>query len=46
MSNEELTKLSESELIELINDTKRKIEKTKLENLKKTIIINEIANKN
>lgn len=46
MTNEDLMKLSESELIELINDTKRKIEKIKLENLKKTIIIEEIANNN
>lgn len=40
MSNEDLMNMLESELIELINNTKRKIEMVKLENLKKTIIIN------
>ena len=34
MSDKELMNMSESELIELIKNTKRKIEKTKLENLK------------
>ena len=46
MSNEELMKLSESELDELIKETKLKIEKMKLQNLKKKIIIDEIIKNN
>lgn len=44
MSDKELMNMTESELTELINNTKRKIEKLKLENLKKKIIINETVN--
>lgn len=44
MTDEELMNLSEEQLKELINNTKLQIEKTKLQNLKKKIIIEE-ANK-
>lgn len=44
MTDEELMKLSEEQLKELINDTKLKIEKIKLQNLKKKIIIEESLN--
>ena len=46
MSDKELMNLSETELIELINNTKLQIEKIKLQNLKKAIIINEAVNNN
>lgn len=46
MTNEELMKLSEKQLQELINNTKLKIEKIKLQNLKKKIILNELINNN
>ena len=46
MTNEELMQLSEQQLKELIETTKLEIEKIKLKNLKKKIIINEILNNN
>ena len=46
MTNEELMELSEKQLQELINNTKLKIEKIKLQNLKKKIILNELINNN
>lgn len=44
MTDEQLMNLSEEQLIELINETNLKIEKIKLQNLKKKIIINEALN--
>lgn len=44
MTDEELMQLSEQQLQELIKDTKLEIEKIKLQNLKKKIIINETLN--
>ena len=44
MTDEQLMNLSEEQLIELINETKLQIEKIKLQNLKKKIIINETLN--
>ncbi len=44
MTDEELMNLSEEQLKELINNTKLKIEKIKLQNLKKKIIIEEAYN--
>ena len=44
MSDEELMELSLDERVNLINDTKLKIEKIKLQNLKKRIMIDEILN--
>ena len=46
MTDNELMELSESELINLIDEVKLKIEKLKLQNLKKRIIINQIINNN
>lgn len=46
MTDEELMELSEKQLQELINNTKLKIEKIKLQNLKKKIILNELINNN
>lgn len=44
MSNEELMNLTESELVNLINETKLKTQKLQLENLKKIVLINELTN--
>ena len=44
MTNEELMNLSEEQLKEMIEKTKVNIEKIKLQNLKKKIIIEEIFN--
>ncbi len=44
MTDEELMQLSEQQLQELIKNTKLEIEKIKLQNLKKKIIINETLN--
>ncbi|MBR3230018.1 MAG: hypothetical protein IKF91_04240 [Bacilli bacterium] len=46
MTDEELMQLSEQQLQELIKNTKLEIEKIKLQNLKKKIIINEVLNNN
>lgn len=46
MSDKELMELSESELINLIDEVKLKIEKLKLQNLKKRIIIDQVINNN
>ena len=46
MTDEELMQLSEQQLQELIKNTKLEIEKIKLQNLKKKIIIQEVLNNN